>query len=110
MKRDIFNVTYDIVTPESAEHGDYEESGFIAESVTLRDAITDLHETRTCKVDGVSAIEADSFPCTHPSSVRVINGTEFETGAVESRAIHIPRTVSTASARRIARLVRATLS
>jgi len=106
MKRDIFNVTYDIVTPESSEHGDYAESGFIAESATLRHAITELHQTRTCKVDGVSAIETDSIPC----SVRIINGTEFETGAVESRTLHIPCTVSAASARRIARLLGATLS
>lgn len=106
MKRDIFNVTYDIVTPESAEHCDYEESGFIAESVTLRDAITDLHRTRTCMVDGVSAIETDSIPC----SVRIVNGTEFETGAVESRTLHIPLTVSAATACRIARLIGAKLS
>ena len=24
-----FHVTYDVVTPESAEHGDYAESGFM---------------------------------------------------------------------------------
>lgn len=106
MKRDIFNVTYDIVTPESSEHGDFAETGFIAESATLRDAITDLHRTRTCKVDGVSAIEADSIPC----SVRIINGTEFETDAAESRTLHIPCTVSAATARRIARLIGAKLS
>lgn len=104
MNRNIFNVTYDIVTPESAEDGDTAESGFIAESVTLRDAIQDLHRTRTSRVDGVTGVECDS---SHggPRCVTITNGTEFETGAVESRAIHIPRTVTAASARRIARLL-----
>ena len=34
-----FNVTYEIVTEESAAEGDAEERGFIAEGLTLRDAV-----------------------------------------------------------------------
>ena len=34
-----YSVTYDIVTPESAENGDVAEAGYVAEDVSLRDAI-----------------------------------------------------------------------
>lgn len=99
-----FNVTYEIVTPESAEHGESDETGFIVEGGTLRDAVKELHATRTCHVGGVESVEADSSPCVHPRSVRVVNGREFLTGAVESRTLHIPAEVSQGTARRIARL------
>lgn len=110
MKRDIFDVTYDIVTPESAKIGDSAARGFAADSVSLRDAVMALHQTRTSAVDGVSAIECDSLPCTHPRWVSIVNGTEFKTGAVETRSLHIPCTLSAHTARRIARLLGAKLS
>lgn len=37
-----FNITYEIVTDESAEHGDVEERGFISQDVDLRTAVSDL--------------------------------------------------------------------
>jgi hypothetical protein len=104
MSKARFSVTYDIVTPDSAEHGDTDECGHIGQGLTLREAIKELHATRTCRVDGVQAIETDSFPCTAPRWITVTNGMEFETGAHESRALHIPNNVTPASARRIAML------
>src|SRR6187401_3245659 len=101
-----FSVTFDIVTPESAEHGDFDESGFIEEALTLRDAVQEVFSTRTSACDGVSSIEADSAPIRgRVRWVTVCNGMEFETGAQESRALHIPESVSEASSRRIARLL-----
>ena len=101
-----FNVTYDVVTPESAEQGDIAELGFISRGVELRQALRDLFETRTSLCDGVISIE--HCETGSGSVVTVYNGTEFETGAHESRALHIPETVTTASRRRIARLAGAT--
>lgn len=95
-----FNVTYDIVTPESAEHGDYAESGFIGESMSLRDAVAAVQETRTSHVDGRN-VELCNAGLGY--AIRVDNGMEFETGASETRALHLP--TSRATARRIARLV-----
>ena len=43
-----FAVTYEIVTDESAEHGDAEERGFIAKNVSLRDAIDYVTQTESC--------------------------------------------------------------
>ena len=42
-----FNVTYEIVTQESAEYGEADKSGFVCEDVTLREAIEALGQTRT---------------------------------------------------------------
>lgn len=99
-----FNVTYEIVTPESAEHGDAEERGFILEGATFREAFCAAHETRTNRVDGIETIEADEWPIRAPRWFTVVNGTEFETGAHESRSLHLPDHVTTASRRRVARL------
>jgi hypothetical protein len=41
-----FNVTYGIVTPESAEQGDYSETGFIAQDLPFRDAIETFNRER----------------------------------------------------------------
>jgi len=97
-----FNVSFDIVTPESAESGDSAERGFVVEAATLREAIGLLRQTRTPACDGAQSIEPDSMPC--PYAVTVCNGMEFRTGAQESRTLHIPRFVTAASARRIARV------
>jgi len=104
-----FDVTYEIVTPESAEDGDAEERGFIGEGLTLREALEELRATRTNRVSGVECIECDSSPCVRPWWVTVFNGMEYETGAQESRSLHIPASVSDATARRIARLAGARL-
>lgn len=104
-----FGVTYDIVTQESAADGDTAESGFIAEHIGLREALKEVADTRTNYVDGVDCIECDSRPAVRVRWVTVTNGMEYLTGAVESRALHIPDSVSDATSRRIARLVGARL-
>lgn len=90
------------------DEGDTLHDGWEDESISLRDAIDNVHATRTNRVDGVESIEAD---CSHgrPRWVTVSNGMEFETGCRESRSLHIPDWVSASSARRIARLIGATV-
>ena len=100
MAKATFNVTYEIVTPESAEDGEPEEQGFAAEDVELREAVKELTRTRTCHVGGVEGVDFSG------RNVRVINSMEFLTGASESRTLHIPPTVTNASAARIMRLLR----
>lgn len=102
----LFDVTYEIVTQESAEQGDAEERGYIGQALTLRAAIDEVRSTRTSAVDGVSYIHADSPDDTYRTIV-IGNGMEFETGAQEARSLHIPREVSVYSYARILRLVRA---
>jgi len=100
-----FNVTYDIVTPESAEYGDCEESGFIDCNMTLRDAIDTLVSTRTNRVDGVTGVDTSESGRDF-RWITVYNGMEYETGAQESRSLHIPDHITPASRARILRLVK----
>lgn len=101
----LFTVTYDIVTPESAENGNTEENGFIAERVPLREAIDLVTGTRTRYVDGAECVECDEYPVRAPRSVVIVNGMEFLTGAQESRSLHMPENITPASRLRIARLL-----
>jgi len=99
-----FSVTYEIVTPESAEAGDADERGFIGRGLDLRDAIDAVTATRTNEVNGIECIE----PSDSHGEFRwltVYNGMEFKTGACESRSLHIPDNVTGHSRRRIARLL-----
>lgn len=106
-----FNVTYEIVTPESAEHGDAESRGFVAEGVGLREAL----ELATCgdRADHARGyhIEADCCPVSLNSPPRWLTfykvRQDFRTGAEESRAVHMPDGITAASAMRIARYVAA---
>jgi hypothetical protein len=101
----LFSVTYEIVTQESAEDGEAEEMGFISQGVSLRDAIDDVTRTRTNAVDGVSAIECDTSHVQAARWVTIVNGMEFETGAYESRSLHMPESLTAATRVRIARLL-----
>ncbi len=97
-----FNVTYDIVTKESAEYGDAEERGFIGEDLPLRDAIFKVCRTRTNAVDSVSAIE---WSGSDKRWITIDNGMEYLTGAYESRSLHFPDNVTMATRQRIGRLI-----
>ena len=101
-----FNVTHEIVTPERAENGDAEERGYISEGVSLREAIYDVLHTRTSLVECIEAIELSSSDAESARWLTVYNGPEFETGARESRSIHLPEHLTASTKRRIMRLVR----
>lgn len=110
MTRKLWNVTYEIVTPESAEYGDAEEHGFVAQNVSFRDALNYW--------DGMHChVEANCYPvnnrgriCVCPrwfTAYKVNDGTRdyYETGAEESRDLHIPDHITPSSRLRIARLI-----
>lgn len=100
-----FSVSFEITTYESAENGEADERGVIDEALTLRDAIKEVHRTRTNLVGGVEAIQPNRWPVDRVRWITVHNSAEYETGARESRTLHIPDTITPASSRRIARLV-----
>lgn len=100
-----FSVSYEITTYESAENGEADERGVIDEGLTLRDAITEVHRTRANLVGHVEAIQSNAWPANRVRWITVHNSAEYETGARESRTLHIPDTITPASSRRIARLV-----
>ena len=88
-----YSVTYDIVTPESAENGDVAEAGYVAEDVSLRDAI-----------------DAGGGVCyEHNGGYEWFTNCEYNlnygTGAQESRSLHLPDGITGASRVRIGRLL-----
>jgi hypothetical protein len=89
-----FAVTYDVITPESAENGDYEESGFIDEACSLREAF-DLCG-RFFTQDSGSWFTNDEYG----------HGTRayYEQGREEVRSLHPPRSITPASYERLRRL------
>ncbi len=104
-----FSVTYEIVTPESAEHGDAEERGYIMPgewrydindpslehekqdyTMTLREALT------------LASPDCDCGAWFAESGESRVN---YRTGAVEQRSIHPPRNITRSSYNRLARLL-----
>jgi hypothetical protein len=105
-----FHVTYDIITHESAEQGDYAESGFVTPGGWKYHALADgefpdpieeyemtLREAARL-VDGVHSNGDGSF---YESDSRI----DYQTGEHETRALHCPRNITRASLRRVARVL-----
>jgi hypothetical protein len=97
-----FDVTYEIV--HAAEFGDVDSQGYVSKGVRLREAIEDVRATRTSRVEGIEAIET-SGSSDYYRWIDVINGPEFDTGAQETRTLHLPEDITSASRVRILRLV-----
>lgn len=105
-----FNVTFEIVTEESAEFGDVHARGFVLEDVSLSEAIRAL---------GGCANEADSSPISLKNPPRWFTHYDYALRqsnyldpkdprawyGVESRSLHLPRDITPSSALRIARLL-----
>lgn len=97
-----WNVTFEIVTPESAEHGDAEERGFVLEGASLRDAISAFGFGYPAHLIGAES--ANEWPVS--GAVRWFEGQtcpDYQTGAEERRALHIPAQITPASRLRLAR-------
>lgn len=101
-----FSVSWEIIGPDDEETGErdvMEQGSDVYRG--LRDAVKFVRATRTNRVEGIDAIECDSHPAVAPRWVTVYNGMEYETGCFEHRSLFIPKGITRASARRIARLV-----
>lgn len=100
-----FSITYEIVTPESAEQGEAANQGFHLEDLRFRDAYEEL---RSLGAVGCHC-EADSYPLrwSPPRWFSFVDVSEnYATGEVTSYALHIPENITSASRMRIARLLR----
>jgi hypothetical protein len=101
----MWNITYETVTPESAEHGDAEERGFYLEDISFGEAMAEI---RSLGLLGAYC-EADSCPISIDCPPRWFSFPEAETDysrlAVTSYALHIPDHITPASRMRLARLL-----
>ena len=94
-----FRVTYEIVTHESAEHGDAAERGFMSPGewrtddapgpMSLRDAI---------RMSWGASEDCGRWFSSSPEQ-------DFRTGAYETRALHPPANITDASYARLKRLL-----
>lgn len=93
-----FSVTYESFTPESVEEGDASERGYVAQDVTLREALS------LC--EGFDHVEADCYPVTreHPPRWLTFYPSDSDPYA-DVHSLHLPETLTTATRLRIARLV-----
>ena len=93
-----FSVTFEKVTPESAEDGEADSIGFVLKGVGLREAV----EALGCGI----AVGADCMPVCSPRWFTAYEvDQDYITGAIESRSLHLPSRLTEASRMRIARLL-----
>ena len=100
----MWDITFERVTYESAEHGEAEENGYLHHGLTLREAMDVLRWARGCHV------EADCSPVslTYPPRWFTIYEAEHDiaTGDVTNYALHIPKHITASSRLRVARILR----
>lgn len=104
-----FSVTFERYTSESVENGDAEERRYLIESGTLRECVDEFLE-----LPALDTIEADCCPVTMEHPPRWFQATqgsdhylyaESDNDEGESRALHIPDSVTPASRIRLARVL-----
>lgn len=82
----LVNITYEIVTEESAENGEAEESGFLAENseYTFRELVDALREKFTNASCWPVSANVNTWFASEPD-------TDFRTGEVQTESIHYSR-------------------
>lgn len=100
-----FRVTYEIVTPESAAHGDSAENGFL-DARGNRVAALIGRETPGVDMSLREALALCSPQEDSGSWFSEVDGRQnYTTGAEERRALHPPRNITGPSYGRLARLI-----
>jgi len=87
-----YSVTYDVVTEESAEHGDFAESGFVVEptTATFRELVEDIQNRGVYDVSHTMCESSGRISVTHHSD------SDYRTGAETTEYTHIDTSVSVA--------------
>ncbi len=103
----MFRVTYEIVTPESAENGEAEEHGF----VTPGDWHDDIEAALKEPFDTYNVTLREAMRLAFPQEdcgrwwMECDGRMDYRTGAIETRAIHPPRNITPSSYRRVSRIL-----
>lgn len=98
-----FRVTYEIVTPESAEEGEFAETGFMLPgewTLSLDEAKTECVDMDLRDAMRLAYPDEDCGRWFSESDGRE----DYQTGARETRSIHPPGNITAASYRRLRRL------
>ena len=116
--RDAWRVTWERVTPESAEHGDAEARGFVDRdgfrsrlehknrdyALTLREALEAVKESSPTRAS-LSYVEASDSVASGARWITWGFSPDYSTGDSLSLSLHIPETVSGPSRARLVRLL-----
>lgn len=95
-----FNVTYETITPESAENGEADSSGFMLENGSLREAWDIVRWG--CE----GGVEANEWPMQSPRWVTFYSAErDYRTGEETNYSVHFPGNITPSSARRLARFL-----
>lgn len=103
-----FRVTYDIVTPESAEHGDSAERGFVMPGgwqydieTVLADKESNYSMSLRDAINLIGCVEDSGSWFTETDGRQ-----NYKTGAETTYSLHPPDNITGASYRRLARLLK----
>lgn len=100
-----FHVTYDIVTPESAENGDTAENGFVDHNGWRYD-VRDTNQPNQFDMRLRAAMQLCSPQEDSGRWFSEVDGRDdYRTGGNEIRALHPPRNVTPSSYARLKRLL-----
>lgn len=92
-------VTYEIVTPESAEQGEANERGYAEHGCTLREAVAYM-----CGEGGLEASDSEAGLARWLTAYNTDE--DYATGAETSHSLHIPERITASSRRRLYWLLR----
>lgn len=95
-----FQITYEVVTEFSAEHGEAEELGYVLEDVTLREAL-DWIDDELGNYSPNGYVEANCYPVIDPRWFTFY--CNQENGVAWRFSLHLPSTLTEATRQRIAR-------
>lgn len=94
--REGFAVSFEVITPESAENGDFADCGFELENVSLRRAVEECGLPLECSSSQVH------YGCWY---MQIDGSMDYSTGAYTRLSLHPPTNITEASARRLHRLL-----
>jgi hypothetical protein len=106
-----FAVTYEIVTPESAEHGDVEEHGYVLPGGWRYDIDTVLAdkegEYRMTLREAIGLVGCLEYTSNARCYAEADGTCDYIDGSHERKALHLPENITPASRRRVDRILRA---
>lgn len=101
----LFNVHFEVITDESAEHGEPERLGTLATAVSLRDALEMIRQDASSHC-ALEAIEPSESPVTSRNAwINVMYGRDWITGEFQNYSLHSEQGISPASMRRLVKLL-----
>ena len=108
MKR--FKVTYYIMTPESAEEGDFDQTGFVLPggwNIPIDEALADIEADYRMTLREALDLAQPDEDCGNWFAETTTDRCDYASGAYEQRSIHPDRDITPSSYRRIKKLINA---